>query len=480
MSYWLNADESDTVGSGAAPVQIATDTDYKIFRALQRADKSVNVFVTFREIVGGERIFLRLERVIVDEDLVLLRHVEALEASYGGDSARRSRGESVEVVDNLSQQTCNKREKGMSYGEDMAVDRVKSKDNAKAACVGVVEEKGDSKRVDIQETCQEIVVDRRKSKGDATEAGFGVMVVEKKKVKGDENGEDVDVDFEYDFNWWHDYVRNDYTARWHSSCDIAPHRCFMPRPRRLTVVRRCPRRWRLTRYALGAAAAPMPRLPALAPTPRLEPGDRASRQGFSAGRRPRQGPGAGGYAPFRGPMPAAEERDAVESVDVDNICSSPTSCKGRGKDNNKENRGMEDTEERLTGESVDVVLVTPPKQNNKHTPAMEDDDDVDDFDRPPITLSAEYLGGQTSSTERGKHNNKDNSGMEDDVSCAYIQERLTASSVNGRIKKMMKRPMKEVYGSDDAEGFNKGKKEIEEHYRSLLRLANEHRLAETE
>ncbi|KAG2307264.1 hypothetical protein Bca52824_027012 [Brassica carinata] len=45
---------------------------------------------------------------------------------------------------------------------------------------------------------------------------------------------------------------------------------------------------------------------------------------------------------------------------------------------------------------------------------------------------------------------------------------------------MMKRPMKEVYGSYDAEGFNKGKKETVEHYRSLLRLANEHRLSETE
>ncbi|KAG2304512.1 hypothetical protein Bca52824_033163 [Brassica carinata] len=164
---------------------------------------------------------------IVDEDLVLLRHVEALEASYGGDSGttkpvnekstdNQHRGESVEVgcvvipgSDNLPQQTCNERDKGMSYGDDMVVDRGKSKDNAKAACVGVVEEKGNSNKVDIQETCQEIVVDRGKSKGDATEAGFRVMVVEKEKVKGDDNGEDEDDDFEYDFNWWHDYVRND-------------------------------------------------------------------------------------------------------------------------------------------------------------------------------------------------------------------------------------------------------------------------------
>ncbi|KAG2314929.1 hypothetical protein Bca52824_018051 [Brassica carinata] len=47
-------------------------------------------------------------------------------------------------------------------------------------------------------------------------------------------------------------------------------------------------------------------------------------------------------------------------------------------------------------------------------------------------------------------------------------------------KRMMKRPMEEVYGSDPAEGFNKGKNETKEHYRALLRLANEHRKSESE
>ncbi|KAL0735054.1 hypothetical protein Bca4012_011264 [Brassica carinata] len=45
-------------------------------------------------------------------------------------------------------------------------------------------------------------------------------------------------------------------------------------------------------------------------------------------------------------------------------------------------------------------------------------------------------------------------------------------------KKMMKRPMQDVYGSDASEGFNKGKKETTEHYRALLRLSNEHRKSE--
>ncbi|CAN6972501.1 unnamed protein product [Brassica rapa subsp. trilocularis] len=41
-------------------------------------------------------------------------------------------------------------------------------------------------------------------------------------------------------------------------------------------------------------------------------------------------------------------------------------------------------------------------------------------------------------------------------------------SMEGSSKKMMKRPIEEVYGCDAAEGFNKGKKETVEHYRVLL------------
>ncbi|WZZ34550.1 hypothetical protein YC2023_017951 [Brassica napus] len=41
MRYWLIDGESEMVGKGAAPVEIATDTDYKIFKALPRTDKQV-------------------------------------------------------------------------------------------------------------------------------------------------------------------------------------------------------------------------------------------------------------------------------------------------------------------------------------------------------------------------------------------------------------------------------------------------------
>ncbi|KAG2327913.1 hypothetical protein Bca4012_036945 [Brassica carinata] len=47
-------------------------------------------------------------------------------------------------------------------------------------------------------------------------------------------------------------------------------------------------------------------------------------------------------------------------------------------------------------------------------------------------------------------------------------------------KRMMKRPMEDVCGKDVVEGFNKGKKETEEHYRVLLRLANEHMKSQSE
>ncbi|KAG2307007.1 hypothetical protein Bca52824_026755 [Brassica carinata] len=58
MRYWLNDGESDMVGTGAAPGEIVTDTDLRIFKALHRGDKSVNLFVTF-ESGCREMIFLR-------------------------------------------------------------------------------------------------------------------------------------------------------------------------------------------------------------------------------------------------------------------------------------------------------------------------------------------------------------------------------------------------------------------------------------
>ncbi|XP_013617632.1 PREDICTED: uncharacterized protein LOC106324163 [Brassica oleracea var. oleracea] len=60
-----------------------------------------------------------------------------------------------------------------------------------------------------------------------------------------------------------------------------------------------------------------------------------------------------------------------------------------------------------------------------------------------------------------------------------LEKRHCTFSMEGS-KKMMKRPIKEVYGSDASDGFNKGKAETVERYRALLRLSNEHRLSEIE
>ncbi|WZY77079.1 hypothetical protein YC2023_023463 [Brassica napus] len=71
MFYWLIDGESEMVGKGAAPVEIATDTDYKIFKALYRTDKSFNVFVKFREIVGEKNdIFKVRTRYLVANECI--------------------------------------------------------------------------------------------------------------------------------------------------------------------------------------------------------------------------------------------------------------------------------------------------------------------------------------------------------------------------------------------------------------------------
>ncbi|WZZ58257.1 hypothetical protein YC2023_058364 [Brassica napus] len=138
MSYCLNDGESDMVCVGAAPVQITTDTDYKIFKALHRADKSVNVFVTFREFVRGGMIFLRSERVIMsqinacdgapDNDEALLQHVEAIEASFGDVGLIPLQCFRVNI-------SFSEQEKENICGENLAVDNGKNKEaNVERGC----------------------------------------------------------------------------------------------------------------------------------------------------------------------------------------------------------------------------------------------------------------------------------------------------------------------------------------------------------
>ncbi|KAF3487058.1 hypothetical protein F2Q69_00052883 [Brassica cretica] len=109
-----------------------------------------------------------------------------------------------------------------------------------------------------------------------------------------------------------------------------------------------------------------------------------------------------------------EEKNTKEGVDV--VLLTPP------KPNNQHNRVIEDDDDFVesvrsgdTGESVDVVLVTPPKQHNKHICVIEDDDEADDppitectppkhkrviedteeFVDPPVTQSTQVQGGES-------------------------------------------------------------------------------------
>ncbi|KAL0735016.1 hypothetical protein Bca4012_011226 [Brassica carinata] len=117
--------ESDMVGTGAAPGEIVTDTDLRIFKALHHGDKSVNLFVTFRERVAGEMIFLRSERAIMSpmnaplgapeqDDVDWVQEVEAIEEG------------------NLPQQMCSEEETGRPCLE-------KAMDKSEAEVVGTSE-----------------------------------------------------------------------------------------------------------------------------------------------------------------------------------------------------------------------------------------------------------------------------------------------------------------------------------------------------
>ncbi|CAN7022953.1 unnamed protein product [Brassica rapa subsp. trilocularis] len=218
MSYWLNDGESEMVGLVASPVEIATDKDFRIFKALHRADKSVNLFVTLRESVGGEMIFLRSERVIrvqmnapvrpPDEDVAFLMEVQQIEECYkrnsqsGGMVAtskdQDKSGETLDDGSGANSENCEQ-EKGNVCGDDLAVDNRENKE-------GKAEE-GDAVKTASDNLPQQIclIEDTR------------TLSVEQVSVENGNNGgahedvaaEDEGDDSDYDYNGWHDYCRND-------------------------------------------------------------------------------------------------------------------------------------------------------------------------------------------------------------------------------------------------------------------------------
>uniref|UniRef100_A0A0D3AD55 Uncharacterized protein n=1 Tax=Brassica oleracea var. oleracea TaxID=109376 RepID=A0A0D3AD55_BRAOL len=218
MSYWLNDGESEMVGLLASPVEIATDKDFRIFKALHQADKSVNLFVTLREGVGGEMIFLRSERVIrvqmntpvrpPDEDVAFLLEVQQIEERYkrnsqsGGMGAtskdQDKSGETLDDGSGANSENCEQG-KGNVCGYDLAVDNRENKE-------GKVEEGGAVKTAPDnlpQQIC--LIEDTRTLSVEQVSVENGNNGGAHEDVAAEDEGDDID----YDYNGWHDYCRND-------------------------------------------------------------------------------------------------------------------------------------------------------------------------------------------------------------------------------------------------------------------------------
>ncbi|KAL0667344.1 hypothetical protein Bca4012_030048 [Brassica carinata] len=272
MCYWLIDGESEMVGKGAAPVEIATDTDYKIFKALHRTDKSCNVFVTFREIVGEKLIFLRSERDILsqmdaslgmDDDEFLIWQVEAVEASFGLNSQTaegvqgskdKDSGAAVDGVNSASgnmlqqekQKSCalgtvvengSKMRAHVEAAEDavcgvnsdnMHQQNCKLQEKEKNCGEGTVVENGSKKRANVEAVSEENKKDHLAKENeddedyddnedeyededdDDAEDGDEDEGDGGNEDKDDVGNEDEDEDDkDYDYNGWHEFVGND-------------------------------------------------------------------------------------------------------------------------------------------------------------------------------------------------------------------------------------------------------------------------------
>ncbi|XP_033143863.1 uncharacterized protein LOC117132802 [Brassica rapa] len=370
MSYWLNDGESEMVGLVASPVEIATDKDFRIFKALHRADKSVNLFITLRESVGGEMIFLRSERVIrvqmnapvrpPDEDVAFFMEVKQIEERYkrnsqsGGMVAtskdQDKSGETLDDGSGANSENCEQ-EKGNVCGDDLAVDKRENKE-------GKVEEEDAVKTASDnlpQQIC--LIEDTR------------TLSVEQVSVENGNNGgahedvaaEDEGDDSDYDYNGWHDYCRHD--------CVTDDDDDFVEGPGK----------GRSGGQSGGKGIRP----------PGGIGGTGAAKSACGKKQRSR----GGGYI-------SKNNDSSVEITDLARDLGSPSRL---------------DTEVIETEVGVDVVLVTPSQSKNKHTRVTEDNDDDAVVDTP-IPQPAAFQGEEVL-TKVG-----DNvSGTPTDVGCAPNQ-----------------------------------------------------------
>ncbi|CAH8389468.1 unnamed protein product [Eruca vesicaria subsp. sativa] len=246
---------------------------------------------------------------MVDDDEFVLKHVEALAATYEGNS------ETGNLV------------------HDKSKDQDKSGEAIEAGC-GV-------------NPASAIVAQQNRNKQDKENNNREDMVVDERKIsKEDDVREDEDGD--YDYNGWHDFVRNGFVRDNDEYNDGGPEKGGSRGQLDLKARQRSEAR-----------------------------GGRG--QGF---RKQASGQGEGSSA-TSGPGSRNQHRKRRHSKDKTN--------EGRDYISTSQTIRNGCDEETKTGESIDVILLSPSKHNHKQNRVIKDDDDFVD---PHVTQVTQVQGGE--------------------------------------------------------------------------------------
>ncbi|KAL0681997.1 hypothetical protein Bca4012_048844 [Brassica carinata] len=347
MSYWLNDGESEMVGLVAFPVEIATDKDFKIFKALHRADKSVNLFVTLRESVGGEMIFLRSERVIrvqmnapvrpPDEDVAFFMEVQKIKERYkrnsqsGGmvatskdqDKSGETLADGVGLIQRIASK---KREMFVEMTWQWIIERIKKAKSKKEAQNDCVTDDDDNF---LEGPGKGRSGGQSGGKGIRRPGGIGGTGAAKSACGG--------------------YIskNNDY------SVEITDLARDVGSPSRLET--------EVTETEVGVDVV------LVTPPQSKNKHTRVTEDNDDD---------AVGDTPI--PQPAAFQGEEVLTKAGDNVSGTPTDV------------GCAPNQATKAVESGDICLETPPKQYNTHNRELEDEDDID----PPVTATRQVQGGE--------------------------------------------------------------------------------------
>ncbi|KAL0655599.1 hypothetical protein Bca4012_076183 [Brassica carinata] len=333
MSYWLNDGESEMVGLVASPVELATGKDFRIFKALHRADKSVNLF----------QIEERYKRNSQSGGMVA--------TSKDQDKS----GETLDDGSGANSENCEQ-EKGNVCGDDLAVDNRENKE-------GKVEE-GDAVKTASDYLPQQIclIEDTR------------TLSVEQVSVENGNNGgahedvaaEDEGDDSDYDYNGWHHYCRNDCVTEDDDDFVEGPGKGRsggqsggkgIRRPGGIGGTGAAKSACEVTETEVGVDVV-------LVTPP----------QSKNEHTRVTEDNDDDAVVDTPIPQPATFQGEEVLTKVGDNVSGTPTDV------------GCAPNQATEAVESGDICLETPPNQYNTHNRELEDEDDVD----PHVTATRQY------------------------------------------------------------------------------------------